>query len=724
MRRRSAFGWSFEQWFPAFAIVGLAVPLTHLIKGPVGMASGGGLGEDIALALLLSLHFLWLLSTKMGKTRGRLGTGIRLRRLSVGSELLLVPSLLFLLFSLIFAANANMSYAQWFAETKGNLRLAPDSSLQRLNSLIRYLPLVVLDGVGYVAARIGRRGRLSAEGSSGLDLFLRRWSTLLALASAVLVSLSFSTPLAVKGIGWIGYIAPIPLLLVLSYTSPVRALFAGVSYGTLQALLGNYWLGTYDLLSLHFVTDFHIVIYCLYIPLLLLLSRAVPGPLGRRLRLPLMALIWVAFDFIRSGGFLGYPWGILGTSQYRYPVVIQIASLFGVWGVNLFLWLFAAFVASLIEGIAQGGGAGGWNSVRRCEALLLVAMTLSVMVYGLVALKAWEAREAKSEITVALIQQNTDPRKNDYASTLDVLESLTRAALSSPTSSLSDTLPDDVVALKRSGKPVDLVAWSETAFVPNLRKWGAMDPSSHPNAALANRLLHFQRQLGTWLLTGNDDYDEVTGDDGGNIRNHYNASVFFSDTGERIATYRKMHMVPFSEYFPYEKQFPLFYKILTDFDATLWEAGSNSVIFSHPRADFITPICFEDSFPGEVAAHVLPGVDMILNISNDFWSRTETEGQQHAANALFRAVENRRPLLRSTASGLTCIISPVGKISVELPHYHPGYIVADVPLYGRPETFYQRHIDLLPRLILLFLPLFLVSGLIVRLYRLIRYRCR
>jgi apolipoprotein N-acyltransferase len=647
----------------------------------------GGSGEKAVILILLLLHLLWLLPT-VPAAKG--SAAAKLRRLRRGSELLLVPSLIFFLFAIIYAANANMTYAQWFAETSGNLHLAPDSAIQRLNALLRFGPLLLIDLVSYFAVRLGFLNPRGPDGNRGL---IGTWQVLMALLSAVAVSLAFPSPVFPGGCALLAYLAPVPLLLVLSEASFPGALFSGVAYGTLQALLGNYWLGTYDLLTLHFVTFFHAAIFILFIPVLLMLSRSLPGLHGRRLRLPLIALLWVAFDFIRSGGFLGYPWGILGSSQYKVLPVIQSASVFGIWGVNLFVWLTAALITGILLRKNRG-------EAFRGELLGLSFLVGMVMMSGALQLRHWEALPPENHIDVALIQQNTDPRKNDYEETLGVLKKLS------------------LEAAAQFGEGPDLVAWSETAFVPNLRKWGAMDPEEHPNAALAHDFLAFQRELGVWLLTGNDDYEEPDPDDPDDEgRKHYNAAVLFSDRGERIATYRKQHLVPFSESFPYEQEFPFIYKLLLAFDSTFWAAGDTPVVFHHPSADFITPICFEDSFPGEIADQVNLGVDLILNISNDFWSLTETEGEQHGANSIFRAVESRRPLLRSTASGLTCVVSPSGRILDQLPHYEEGFITARVNLYGRRDTFYLRHTDLLPKAIIglaLLLFLHVLRGIVLR----------
>ena len=149
--------------------------------------------------------------------------------------------------------------------------------------------------------------------------------------------------------------------------------------------------------------------------------------------------------------------------------------------------------------------------------------------------------------------------------------------------------------------------------------------------------------------------------------------------GERVETYHKIHLVPFTEYFPYKKQLPGIYALLMSFDAYLWEPGDRRVVFRHPKFSFSTPICFEDAFPDDVRRFVAEGAQVILNISNDYWSLTEVEGMQHAANAVFRAVENGRPLARAAASGLTCFVDTHGRIRARTPFYRENFLVVDVP---------------------------------------------
>jgi apolipoprotein N-acyltransferase len=305
--------------------------------------------------------------------------------------------------------------------------------------------------------------------------------------------------------------------------------------------------------------------------------------------------------------------------------------------------------------------------------VFLVFFSASVL-YGEIAFLVERNREPEKQVRIALIQQNTDPRKDDYRDSFNVLRFLTDKAMA---------------------EQPDLVAWSETAFVPNIRKWSKLDPEKYGYARLVHDFLAYQKSLGTWLITGNDDYMTVT-TELGEERVDYNASILFSPEGERMETYHKLHLVPFTEYFPYREQFPGFYNLLLDFDVNLWEPGTEPIVFEHPKFTFSTPICFEDSFPGDIRRFVRNGAEVILNLSNDFWSLTTVEAKQHFVNSLFRAVETRRPLARSTASGLTAYVDTAGRVRSSLPYYVEGYVVVDVEIPESRTTLYTLAGDWFP----------------------------
>jgi apolipoprotein N-acyltransferase len=115
--------------------------------------------------------------------------------------------------------------------------------------------------------------------------------------------------------------------------------------------------------------------------------------------------------------------------------------------------------------------------------------------------------------------------------------------------------------------------------------------------------------------------------------------------GERLVdTYRKISLVPFTEHFPFESELPLLYQWLKAADTHFWEKGSEYTVFESKGVRFSTPICYEDTFGYISRNFVRAGADVIVNLTNDSWSNSVPAMLQHMAMAVFRAVENRRPV--------------------------------------------------------------------------------
>ncbi len=613
-----------------------------LVAGPFGMSRARS-PMDLLFFFLVSVQALLA------------GVSFRKGRLRVESiEVLCAAVVVLFLFSYIFAMNANMDYVQRFAEGKTYLNFGPDSRTERLNAILRYGPILAVD-MGLIVM-LRRNGRTHAGA-------IERYAFLLTFLSAAFFAFSFPSFLSLGGLGPVAFVSVVPLFIVLRETEPRQAVFYGTFFGVLETMVTNYWLGTFSLVTLQAVSVIYALFFLLFMTVAVRIIRRY-GDAG----LFILPFAWVGFDFLRSSGFIGYPWGMIGTTQYRFLPFIQIAELTGVWGVTFVVLLVNASIAFLLLR----------RTARSARAGLLVAVVVAgIVVFGSIRIRAVDRRFVDADrVTVALVQQNTDPRKNDYRSTFEVLTRLTDRSLAADPA---------------------LVVWSETAFVPNIRRWSQEDPRRFAYAALTRDFLDYQESIGVWLLTGNDDYERVTDSDGNEIdRLDYNAAVLFDDTGRRRRTYRKIHLVPITEYFPFKRQLPWAYEALKNFDVYLWEPGTERVVFEHPDFSFSTPICFEDSFPRDVRLFVRAGADLIINISNDYWSLREVEAQQHFSNALFRSIENRRVMLRAAASGVTSRVDPTGRLVASLPNYVEDVLLTDVPLATMPATLYTRLGDWFP----------------------------
>jgi apolipoprotein N-acyltransferase len=125
---------------------------------------------------------------------------------------------------------------------------------------------------------------------------------------------------------------------------------------------------------------------------------------------------------------------------------------------------------------------------------------------------------------------------------------------------------------------------------------------------------------------------------------------------------------------------------------------------------FGAPICFEDAFTGVVRGFRHGGADVIINLTNNSWSRTESAQIQHYVAARFRAVETRTALVRSTNSGLTGVVDGHGRLQASLPMFERGSLAVEVPVYDTGMTVYTRYGDYLPQLFLV-----VVLGVLIRL---------
>jgi apolipoprotein N-acyltransferase len=147
---------------------------------------------------------------------------------------------------------------------------------------------------------------------------------------------------------------------------------------------------------------------------------------------------------------------------------------------------------------------------------------------------------------------------------------------------------------------------------------------------------------------------------------YYNSAALFSDKKDIVAQYNKLHLVAFGEFIPFEKQFPFLRKLFPISGGFI--SGGKYTVFrlrtpnSQLPTNFSVLICFEDIFPNLVRQFVKNGADFMVNITNDAWFDKSAAAYQHAANSVFRAVENRRPFARSANTGLSCFIEKTGRI--------------------------------------------------------------
>jgi apolipoprotein N-acyltransferase len=453
-------------------------------------------------------------------------------------------------------------------------------------------------------------------------------------------------------LGFLAWGALVPLLAALGSRlargARARALFGlGWVFGFAFFLVGIHWIALLSevALTVPWVKYPAWVLAAGYLACFPGLATLLAGVLARRTGLPLTAVFapaWLAVEVLRGSGELGFPWFEAGYSQVAYTPVVQLAALGGarlvtLWVVSLNLLLWRA-----LAGHARRTAAAGFA----------LALAL-VFAWGQRVLDAAPRGEGPA---VALVQGNI-PGEMKWSGHHQA-EILGRFL------ALSDS------AALRIPRPV-LVLWPETATGSYMRK--------QLDQALA--VTRFAARTGIPVFSGYADWDLGPGD----TPRAYNAAGMFSPDGSLGTRYAKRHLVPFGERMPFQWLFPALGK--ADFGQAEWAPGDSTVLFHSAAGPFACLVCFESIFADLARSDVRRGARWLVNITNDEWFGNSSALPQHAAMAVFRAVENHVPLARCANTGITLMVDAHGRVTRRAPSLRAEVLVAPLPPRGRPTQF-------------------------------------
>ena len=523
----------------------------------------------------------------------------------------------------------------------------------------------------------------------------------LVAAASILFTGSFPNFVFKNGLPFLAWFAYIPILVLIRKNNFLACAGWGAIYGFIAYNLFNYWLGAFHPMAGAIVSSIYLVYLAAVFALLKLADVLYP-----RRSYIVQWTIWLAYEFLRTLGFLGYSYGITGYSQWRIIPLIQIASVTGVWGVSALVTFPSFALAAALKDWRIGGGLRGIGTAaaaffrkEKIPVVVWAAAVAAAVVFGIVSNRDFSSFPTAQ---VALIQHNTDPWEASKAPTTWHINEAYRKDLA-----ILKRLSDEAIL---SVPMPQMVVWSETAFVPRIY-WHTTYRNDQDSWAIVRELLDYLSTKDIPFLIGNDDgrmEPAKNPDPSERYRVDYNAAILF-ENGKIAGTYRKLHLVPFTEHFPYKKQLPFFYNILEKADIHFWEKGEEETVFQGPGFTFSAPICFEDTFGYLSRNFVRRGADVLVNISNDAWSNSLPAQNQHLSMAVFRTIENYRPMVRSTASGQTCAIDPSGRIIAMAAPFTEAWLNVTIPLV-KGDTLYTLYGDYLALAFTFIAVILLLSG--------------
>lgn len=492
----------------------------------------------------------------------------------------------------------------------------------------------------------------------------RRSDVIMAIASGTLLALGFS-PLDFYILPWF---ALVPLLAVLSGKTTGRAFMLGTLTGFIYFMGIVYWIfhSVYFYGHVNIILSLLVVILlCLYLGSYVGIFSALFNYLSGHSRVPsiLMApLLWVTLEFLRTYLLTGFPWAILGYSQYRFLPLIQIADITGVYGVS---FLVVAMNGAILDVAVT------WP--RRVNKMPLFArwpMTVSLIVYSVIIIASisyglWRLSEEDKEIQkirASVIQGNIEQNKKwDVRFRKEIINTYRR------------------LSIRASAESPDIIVWPETAlpFIYGYKK----------DKQLERDFLSIQKKLRTHLLYGSV---RIRNTKDGNIRLS-NSAFLSSPEGEILAVYDKIHLVPYGEYIPLKKFFPFIDKLVVGIGDFV--PGEEPLVMEAPFARIGPLICYEIIFPGLVRKFVNKGANVLITITNDAWFGRTSAPYQHFNMGVFRAIENRVPLIRAANTGISGFIDPKGRIKSKSEIFVEAVLTEDIPI-GKRKSFYTRYGDI------------------------------
>ncbi len=465
------------------------------------------------------------------------------------------------------------------------------------------------------------------------------------LASSLLLVLAFPRP----DLGIVSLFALVPLLSVIEGAPRIRAFFTGWLTAFVWYFFSLNWISDSLLLSGNFpfpLNQLAIVLLCSILALytgLFAFIVAATGPLGRWSFIVYPAA-WVAVEFLRSWVLAPFPWLLLGSAFWKYPSVLPLFALTGVYGVS--------FAVAMVNTSIHRAAVSLGNGDRR-QAAIWAGITSGVVAALLLVASITGNGDDGQQITVGVVQGNYEQEvKWEESFRDDVIStyiSLTRKAVSEGAS---------------------IVVWPETA----MPFYFQVEPD------LADRLRDLARDEEVHLVFGSPAFDII-----GQKLVLYNRAYHVSPTGLE-EHYDKIRLVPFGEYVPLKSLLPFLERVVPgvgEFAAGRWTAPFDTPV----RSGVL--ICYEVSIPSLSRREVADGAAIILNITNDAWFGRSWGPYQHLAMASLRAAENGVPVVRAANTGISAIVDRKGRQIKTIGLFERGYIVAEVKTRTKP-TFYTR----------------------------------
>ena len=360
--------------------------------------------------------------------------------------------------------------------------------------------------------------------------------------------------------------------------------------------------------------------------------------------------IWVFIEWVISWIFTGLPWALIGYAFSKWLILIQFASIFGVFGLSFVVVYIASSPYNFLFTKPNIEKMGFYPRI-----ITSVIVLVFIVIYGYLRLEAnpTEYTNISARLVQPSIPQTAKWEAEEFWRNLDMHVELS----------------------KKEGNP-NLIIWSEAALtVPY-----------HLKPVMQAILSVFANDEQILLTGGVSDNNKVDDD-----LELYSSLIGIDRYSTKIFEYHKAHLVPFGEYIPLKSVFSSVKKITHGMIDYVPGRMGQTIYLDKLNLRFRPLICYESIFPRE---DITTNADAFINITNDGWYGNSTGPYQHFEMARMRAIENGIPLIRVANTGISGIIDSYGRIISKTQMLHSTTLDGYLPQKITNNTIYSNFAEL------------------------------
>lgn len=525
--------------------------------------------------------------------------------------------------------------------------------------------------------------------------------------------------LAYPGVNWsiVAWLALMPLLLLL-WTTPAErgkrgCLALGYVFGLGFFVANLQWLATVSWLGVLVISLY----LALYPAVWGLCVAAWMNPWRRPYAASLWknalrslsyafahASLWAALECLRGWLLTGFSWNGLGVAMHEQAVMSQCADIFGVAGISFLM----VFVQSVFLQVARRMIYLTRAGQKRAHpdfgiAALLVALAFSYGVWRLAA----TAKVESFPLRICLLQLNVPQEAARQLWPAEKIHAAYEEELERAMQAVADRNHQALATSEKEQQEAELF-YPDWVVLPEVALNGRLMSTADGDHGMwrenEDTLAAFRQQGNFTILLGVGELQGELHDGMISIVENpdsWNSLVVLPEN-DSLQTYQKKHLVMFGEYIPLVDSLPWLKAIYEQQAGASFEGAFRAGTTTEPLAmqcrgqDFsaIPSICFEDTVARETQGFIRPEAQVIVNVTNDGWFAQSSAAAQHFANAKFRCIEFRRPMIRCANTGVSAVVQTNGfsqkLLDEKGSHFTRGFLLAtvQVPLQGQ-FTLYQ-----------------------------------